>query len=151
MALAAFASTPPGTGHSIRAPYGVGMRVFTDQRLLRQIRREILGNAMQPRDIAVLENVTPEVLLALIEERLAADPDSGVQLRQFAASRVGLQAVAWRTSRKHPSKLHILDASDVALCGTSPGDERAAVHSGPCRACAARAGLMPPRTAKQAT
>jgi hypothetical protein len=151
LAPTAVASTPSFSGSSTRAPYGVGMRVFTDQRLLRQIRTEIVSNAMQPRDIAVLENVTPEVLLALIDERLATDPDSGAQLRQFAAARAGLQAVAWRTSRKHPSKLHILDASDVSLCGTPPGAERAAIHSGPCRTCCARAGLVIRRMPKQAT
>jgi hypothetical protein len=142
VASAAVGSTPSVRGGSSRAGYAVGMRVFTDQRLLRQIRAEIIGNTMQPRDIAVLENVTTEVLVALLDERLAADPSSGAQLRQFAASHAGLQTVAWRTSRKHPSKLHILDARDVALCGTPVGEERCEMHSGPCLTCATRAGIV---------
>jgi hypothetical protein len=140
VASAAAGRTLSVLGASSRVPYGVGRRVFTDQRLLRQIRAEIVGNTMQPRDIAVLENVTLEVLVVLLDERLAADPYSGAQLRQLAASHARFQAVAWRTSRKHPSKLHILDASDIALCGTPVGQERSEIHSGPCLTCAAHAG-----------
>lgn len=145
MASAAVGSTPSVLGVSSSA-YAVGMRVLTDRRLLRQIRAEIITNTMRPSDIAVLENVTPEVLVALLDERLATDPSSGAQLRQLAASHAGLWAVAWRTSRKHPSKLHILDASDVALCGTAVGEDRCEIHSGPCLTCAAHARLVAKRT-----
>ena len=115
--------------------------MFTDTRLLRQIRTEIVRNTMQLEEIAPLENVTPEVLIALLDERLAAEADSGAQLRQFAASRPGFQVATWRTTRKHPSKLHILDADGAALCGTPSRPDRAAVHSGPCVTCAALAGI----------
>lgn len=136
------AVTRQSTARSVSdAPYGVGIRVFTDTRLLRQIRTEIVRNTMQLEEIAPLENVTPQVLIALLDARLATEVDSGAQLRQFAASRPGFQVAAWRTSRQHPSKLHILDADGVALCGTPARAERAAVHSGPCVTCAAHAGL----------
>jgi hypothetical protein len=117
------------------------MRVLTDRQLLRQIRTEIVRNVMQPEEIAALENVTPDELVALLDERLADETDSGAQLRGFAASHEGWEVVAWRTTRNHPSKLHILEANRVALCGTPLGAERASVHSGPCLTCAAHAGL----------
>jgi hypothetical protein len=123
--------------------YGVGVRVYTDRRLLRQIRAEIVRNAMQPEQIAALENVTPEVLIALLDLRLATEADSGVQLREYAAAREGYAVAAWRTTRKHASKLHILDANGVALCGTLLGAQRADVHSGPCLTCAAHADITP--------
>jgi len=122
-----------------RQRYGVGIRVFTDRPLLRQIRTEIVRNGMPTEEIAALENVAPEVLVALLDERLAPEADSGAQLRRFAASRAGFQALAWRTTRKRASKLHILDPDGVALCGTAPGAERAPVHAGPCSTCAAHA------------
>jgi hypothetical protein len=124
-----------------RLRYGVGMRVFTDRRLLRQIRSEIVRNAMRPEEIAVLENVTPEVLVGLLEDREEPEEDSGAPLRQFAASREGFAVLAWRTTRKHASKLHILDADGVALYETPLGAESVAVHSGACSTCAAHAGL----------
>ena len=119
--------------------YGVGMRVFTDRRLLRQIRRDIVGNVMKAEQVAALENVTPEVLIALLEQRLAPDTDSGAELRAYAASHRGFRTRAWRTTRHHASKLHVLDEEGVTLCGTPVGGEPAAVHSGPCRTCAAHA------------
>jgi hypothetical protein len=121
--------------------YGVGLRVFKESRLLGQIRNEIVSNVMQPAEIAELENVTPEVLIALLDLRLARAPESGTLLRQFAASRAGFQVAAWRTTRKHPSRLHILDSNGLALCGTPPGAKLVAVHSGPCLTCAGHAGL----------
>jgi len=132
---AAFVTAPTGLR------YAVGMRVFTDRRLLRQIRSEIVCNSMRPEEVAVLENVTPEVLIALLEERAEPADDSGALLRRVAASRPGFQVIAWRTTRGHCSKLHILDADGVALCGTPRGAERVAIHSGACLTCAAHAGL----------
>jgi hypothetical protein len=122
-----------------RQRYGVGIRVFTDRPLLRQIRTEIVRNGMLTEEIAALENVAPDVLVALLDERLAPEADSGAQLCRFAASRAGFQAVAWRTTRKRASKLHILDGNGVALCGTTPGVARAPVHAGPCSTCVAHA------------
>jgi hypothetical protein len=130
--------------------YGVGIRVFRDRRLLRQIRAEILRNGMLTEEIAALENVSPPVLISLLEQRLAMEADSGAQLREFAASRAGFQVVAWRTTRKRASKLHILGADGVALCGTPPGAERAPVHAGPCSTCAAHAGSTSQQTARAA-
>lgn len=137
---AAFVTAPK------RLRYGVGMRVFTDRRLLRQIRSEIVCNSMQPEEVAPLENVTPEVLIALLEERAEPADDRGALLRQFVASREGFQMLAWRTTRKHASKLHILDPDGVALCGTPLGAEPVAIHSGACLTCAAHAGVGLPRT-----
>lgn len=117
------------------------MRVFTDRRLLRQIRSEIVRNAMAPGEIAVLENVTPEVLIALLEERAEPPEDSAALLREFATSRAGFEVLAWRTTRGHCSKLHILDADGIALCGTPRGPEPVAIHSGVCSTCAAHAAL----------
>jgi hypothetical protein len=116
--------------------YGVGLRVFTDRRLLRQIRDELVGGAMRLEEIAILENVTPDALVALLEERLAGERESGLWLHRLAAS-LGFQVTAWRRSRHHPSRLHVLDAEGV-LCGASPGSERSAIHSGPCLSCAQR-------------
>jgi hypothetical protein len=116
------------------------MRVFTDRRLLRQIRSEIVRNAMAPGEIAVLENVTPEVLIALLEERAEPPEDSGALLREFAASRAGFEVLAWRTTRGHCSKLHILDADGIALCGTPRGAHPVAIHSGVCSTCASHVG-----------
>lgn len=130
--------------------YGVGIRVFTDRPLLRQIRTEIVRNGMLTEEIAALENVAPEVLVALLAGRLAPEADSGAPLRQFADSHAGFQAVAWRTTRKHASKLHILDGNGVALCGTTPGVERALVHAGACSTCAAHAGFDLAATARAA-
>lgn len=147
---------PSGTTNIALAPcpqrhrYGVGFRVLTDRRLLRQIRTEILRNGMLTEEIAALENVSPDVLIALLDERLAMEAHSGAQLREFAASRPGFQVAAWRTTRKHPSKLHVLDAYGVALCGTAPRAERTPVHSGPCWTCAAHAGLDLAVTARAA-
>ncbi len=138
------------TPRPARQRYGVGIRVFTDRGLLRQIRTEIIRNEMLPEEIAALENVPPGVLIALLDERLATEADSGSQLREFAASHAGFQVVAWRTTRKRASKLHILDADGVALCGTAPGAERAPVHAGPCSTCAAHAGSTPQHTARAA-
>lgn len=126
----------PG-GHTGR--YAVGVRVFKDKRLLRQIRHDIIRNVLQPEQIAPLENVTPEVLVALLEDRLADDADSAAHLREFAASKPGFRTAAWLTTRHHPSKLHVLNDAGVALCGTPLGAERAALHSGPCHTCAAQA------------
>jgi hypothetical protein len=131
---ATLAACPP------RQRYGVGMRVFTDRRLLHQIRSEIVRNAMAPGEIAVLENVTPEVLIALLEERAEPPEDSGALLREFAASRAGFEVLAWRTTRGHCSKLHILDADGIALCGTPRGAHRVAIHSGVCSTCASHVG-----------
>jgi hypothetical protein len=125
----------------MRLRYGVGMRVFTDRRLLGQIRSEIVRNSMRPEEVAPLENVTPEVLIALLEERAEPTEDSSVLLRQFAVSRAGFQVIAWRTTRGHCSKLHIIDADGVVLCGTPSGAERAAIHSGACVTCTAHARL----------
>ena len=94
---------------------------------------------MAPGEIAVLENVTPEVLIALLEER-AEPPDSGALLREFAASRAGFEVLAWRTTRGHCSKLHILDADGIALCGTPRGVHPVAIHSGVCSTCASHVG-----------
>ena len=124
-----------------RQRYGVGIRVFTDRPLLRQIRTEIVRNGMPTEEIAALENVAPEVLVALLIERLATEAGSGAQLRGFAASRAGFQLAAWRTTRKRASKLHILDPDGVALCGTPPGAELVAIHSGACSTCAAHADV----------
>jgi hypothetical protein len=127
-----------------RQRYGVGIRVFSDRPLLRQIRTEIVRNGMQTEEIAALENVAPDVLVALLDEQLAPEADSGAQLRGFASSRAGFQVVAWRTTRKRASKLHILDGNGVALCGTAPGAEPAPVHAGPCSTCAAHADVELP-------
>jgi AcrR family transcriptional regulator len=136
----AVAAGRPSLGRSARRfSYGVGMRVFSDRRLLRQIRAEIVRNSMQPEEIAALENVTAEVLVALLDERLAGDGDSGAQLQRFAAAHTGFSVAAWRTTRRHSSKLHLLDADGVALCGTLPGAARTAVHAGPCLTCVAHA------------
>jgi hypothetical protein len=139
----------PARGSSWHAAYGVGIRVFNDRRLLRQIRTEIARNAMQAEEIAALENVTPEVLIALLEERLASEADSGTRLREYATAHDGFRVAAWRTTRKHSSKLHILDRSGTALCGTPAGAEQAAVDSGPCMTCAAHAGIAPSPPAVQ--
>jgi hypothetical protein len=122
--------------------YGVGMRVFSDRRLLRQIRNELVGNGMRAEEIAALENVTPDVLVALLEQRLATECDSGIPLRRFVASRPGFQVAAWRNTRKRSSKLHIIDPAGVALCGTPQGDVRSVVDCGPCLTCATRSGLV---------
>jgi hypothetical protein len=122
--------------------YAVGVRVFTDRQLLRQIRSEIVRNGMRPEQIAALENVTPEVLIELLDEGLADDPSSGAQLRELARRRSGWRVGAWRTTRQHPSKLHILDAGGIALCGTPRGGALGLVHSGPCLTCAAHARLQ---------
>jgi hypothetical protein len=113
--------------------YGVGFRVFTDGRLLTQIWGAISRNVMAPEQIARLENVSTTTLIELIEQHVT--PAGG--LRDYAAARVGYSVLAWRTSRKHPSKLHIIDAIGVALCGTPIGAEPLAVHDGPCATCAA--------------
>jgi hypothetical protein len=119
--------------------YGVGFRVFTDRRLLAQIWDSIFHNVMQPEQIARLENVSAEVLAGLIEEHvMPAGP-----LRAYAAEHPGCSVLAWRTTRKHLSKLHLLDDRGVALCGTPIGGEPLAVHDGPCSTCAAYAGSPP--------
>lgn len=128
--------------------YGVGMRIFADRRLLAQIRNDIARNVMQPEDIAMLENITSEVLIALLEAQPAQEGSSGARLRQFAASQAGFCVAAWRTTRKRPSRLHILDTGGLPLCGTRPGADLMSVHSGPCLGCAGRAGLDPALTGK---
>lgn len=125
---------------SRKADYGVGLRVLTDSALLRQIRAEIASNVMQLDQIAQLENVTTEQLLVLLRDR--AD-EGGVcaRLRSFANSRRGYRVVAWRTSRHHPSKLHLLDEEGTPLCGTPVGEREIWVDAGPCVTCASRAGI----------
>jgi hypothetical protein len=113
--------------------YGVGFRVFTDRRLLGQIWGAISRNVMQPDEIARLENVSTATLIELIEQHVTP---AGA-LREYAAARPAYSVLAWRTSRKHPSKLHILNAGGIALCGTPVGGEPLTVHDGPCSTCAA--------------
>jgi hypothetical protein len=122
---------------AVRLVYGVGMRVFTDRRLLRQIRRDIVSNVMKAEQVAALENVTPELLIALLDQHL----DSGAHLRAYVAARPGFRTGAWRTTRHQASKLHVFDQGGETLCGTPVSGERAPVHSGPCRTCAAHAGF----------
>lgn len=124
-----------------RRTYGVGLRVFTDRRLLRQIRAEIVRNGMRAAEIAALENVSTEVLATLLDARLAEDGGSGAALRRYATNREGFVVAAWHTTRGRPSKLHILDATGTALCGTPIGGALAAVHAGPCGTCAGHAGI----------
>ena len=118
----------PSVGRASRLHYGVGMRVLTDRHLLRQIREEIVQNHMDPADIARLENVTAEELVALLDLRLAGDAASGAQLRTQAAV-IGLPVGAWRTSRGHASKLHALLSGGTTLCGTPRGAEPVPVHA----------------------
>lgn len=125
---------------SLCQPYGVGMRVLNDRPLLRQIWAELACNSMQPEEIAALENVRLEVLIELLADRSAAEADAGSQLREVAASR-GQRIAAWRTSRNHVSKLHVLDEEGVALCGTPARPRPAPVDSGPCFTCATRLGI----------
>jgi hypothetical protein len=122
-------------------PYGVGVRVLTDRPLLKQIRAEIARNAMKVEEIAVLENVSAAELIQLLEQFFGGETRSGQQLREFALSHPGFGVAAWRTSRKHVSKLHLLNAEGILPCGTSPGSERSPVHSGTCVTCAVYAGL----------
>jgi hypothetical protein len=122
--------------------YGVGFRVLTDLMLLRQIRAEIACNAMELEEIAQLENVTAEQLLAILRN----GPDEGglgALLRSFARSRPGHRVAAWRTSRHHASKLHLLDGEGVPFCGTIVGENEIAVDTGGCVTCALRAGIAP--------
>jgi hypothetical protein len=142
MASTGLATPAASLAAPLRMRYGVGMRVLTDRRLLSQIRSEIARNVMSLEEIAVLENVTPEALIALLEEGLGTAEDCGTPLRHFAAATEGFEVLAWRNTRKHPSKLHILDANGVVLCGTPRGPERVPIHAGACLTCAARAGLQ---------
>jgi hypothetical protein len=115
--------------------------VFHDRGLLRQIRAEIASNAMQPEEIARLENVNPQTLIAVLQSGLGLERDATAPLREFVASHRGFRLLSWRTSRKHASKLHIITTAGVALCGTPIGVRPAPVHSGPCVTCAGHAGL----------
>ncbi len=125
-----------------RLRYGVGLRVLFDRPLLRQIREELLRLTMRPEQIAALENVGIEELVLLIDTRLGG-AGSGAQLRRFADANAGYSVIAWRTSRSHPSKLHLLSPEGMVVCGTPPGGEQIIVHSGPCRTCGALVGLDP--------
>ena len=136
---AASADARPVSATAVR--YGVGVRVFGDPGLLRQIRAEVARNRMRPEDIAVLENVTPQTLIDVLQHGAGAERDPVAPLRAFVDARQGFQLLAWRTSREHASKLHIITAAGLALCGTPCGAQPAPVHSGPCRTCAAHLGL----------
>ena len=127
-----------------RQRYGVGMRVFTDRPLLRQIRAELVRNAMEPAEIAALENVPTEVLIGLLERGPQPNTDPTSVLRQFAADHEGYRVLAWRTTRKRASRLHLIDPSGVPLCGTPPRSELSPVGSGACSTCVAHAQLEPP-------
>jgi hypothetical protein len=119
--------------------FGVGVRVFSDRALLRQIRKELARNAMRAELIARLENVTAEALLEIVANGPGAWETSSAALRDFAISRSGFRALAWRTSRRHVSKLHVVAPEGAALCGTPLGTELAPVHAGPCVTCGALA------------
>ena len=114
---------------------------LADSVLLHQIRAEIGSNVMQLEEIAQLENVTSEQLLGLLRDR--ADEDGvGARLRSFARSRPGYRVAAWRTSRHHASKLHLLDGDGIPLCGTVVGEKEVAADTGVCVTCALRAGVV---------
>lgn len=119
--------------------YGVGLRVLTDLALLRQIRGEIVSNVMQLEEIAHLENVTPERLHSLLRD-WGDDGGLAMWLRSAARSRPGYRVAAWRTSRHHASKLHLLDLHGLSLCGTPVGESEIAVDAGGCATCAVHAG-----------
>jgi hypothetical protein len=143
-----------GLGGAVREPefcaalatlkYGVGLRVRRDTALLRQIREEVVHGGMQLEQIASLENVSVEELIDLLDERLAGDVNSGWRLRAVAASRAGWQVVAWRNSRGHASRLHVVNEASTTLCGTPPGADLIAVYSGPCMTCLELAGAPRP-------
>jgi hypothetical protein len=128
---------PTAASRSFRLRYGIGLRVFTDQKLLEQISDAIFHNVMEPEEIARLENVPTAVLVGLLEQRCA-----GVSaLREFAAEHKELSVMSWRTTRKHPTKLHICDGRGVTLCGIRKGRVAVAVNDGPCLTCADHARL----------
>jgi hypothetical protein len=122
--------------------YGVGLRILTDRSLLRQIRDELAGRAMAAAQIARLENVTPEVLLHVIETSLTPEEDPSWALRHYARVRLGYQTAAWLTTRGRLSRRHIVNSLGVALCGIPLGPERELLDAGPCRTCAERAGIV---------
>jgi hypothetical protein len=131
----AYAPHPP----SLR--FGVGVRVFSDRALLKQIRTDLARNAMQPEAIARFENVSLEALVAVLQNGLGPAQDPSAPLREFVSSRDGYGLLAWRTSRHHVSKLHIITDAGVALCGTPRRAKAAPVHSGLCQTCMTLAGL----------
>ena len=124
-----------------RFAYGVGLRILTDRRLLRQVRDELRTCAMAAADIARLENVTPEVLLQVVEAGLAPGEDPSWPLRAYARAHAGFETAAWVNTRGHLSKRHIINPSGVALCGIPLLPGRELLDGGPCRTCAERAGV----------
>ena len=134
----------PDAAHSVAQhpalPYGVGLRVFGDKRLLRQIRDEIYAHVMPIATIAMLENVSSDQLMRLLEAEESAEGASAA-LRRLTDHQSGYGTVAWRTSRKRLSKRHIVNKHGRTLCGTPIGKEHEVLDSGPCHTCAARAGI----------
>jgi hypothetical protein len=124
--------------------YAVGLRILTDRGLLRQIRDELKRRAMSLAAIAQLENVSPTVLLQVVEAGLDPSEDPSWSLRQFARDNAAYTTAAWITSRGKLSRRHIVNPAGEALCGIPLGAERELLDVGPCRTCAERAGVASP-------
>jgi hypothetical protein len=122
--------------------FAVGFRVFTDQGLVRQIADALRSRAMSAAEIALLENVTPDVLLQLVEARLDSRLDPSSELRAFARSHRGYSTAAWVKSRNRLSRRHIIGPSGAALCGVMLGEERELLDAGPCHTCGMRSGAV---------
>lgn len=122
--------------------FDVGFRVFTDHRLVRQIADALRRRTMSADEIARLENVTPAVLLQVVEARLDPRSDPSSELRAFARAHYGYSTAAWVKSRNRLSRRHIIGPCGEALCGTPLREGRELLDGGPCHTCAARAGLL---------
>lgn len=122
--------------------YAVRPRILTDRGLLRQIRAELTCRAMGVAEIARLEDVTPELLMRVIEAGLSRTDDPSWALRAYARRNPQFQTAAWLTSRGRLSRRHIINPAGLALCGIPLGPERELLDGGPCRTCAERAGVI---------
>lgn len=104
-------------------PYGVGLRILSNQHLVRQIRADLRSRTMTLADIARLENVSPRALRRVLELSMSVEEAPALLLCQFAHRQAGYDTVAWRTSRKQLSKRHVVGPGRADTVCTSGGGD----------------------------